>query len=127
MNTLTAKIMLGASLMAAGLLAADVASAHGFRHSRARVGIYFGAPVVVAPWYYSPWPRYYYPPYAPAVVVPAPQPPVYVEQPQSAEAPPPASQADNYWYYCRDTQAYYPYVDRCASPWQRVVPQPPPS
>ena len=33
---------------------------------------------------------------------------------------PPA--AGNYWYYCRDSQTYYPYVQECASPWDRVAP-----
>ena len=127
------KIALTASLLAAGLLVANTVSAHGgFRprggfqhhHSRAHVGIFIGAPLLAAPWYYYPQPRYYYPP---TVIVPA-QPPVYIEQPQAqVQEAPPVQQADNYWYYCRDTQAYYPYVDRCASPWQRVIPQPPPS
>jgi hypothetical protein len=92
---------------------------HGFRHhGHARLGVFIGAPLLLAPWYYPP--RYYYPP---AVVVPS-SPPVYIEQGQAA-APAPDAQA--YWYYCRESETYYPYVKECAGPWQRVVPQPPPS
>jgi hypothetical protein len=35
-----------------------------------------------------------------------------------AYAPSPA------WYYCRDLRTYYPYVQRCASPWQAVPAKP---
>ena len=103
-------------------VAATPAFAH---HSRVHFGFYFGGPAwYPAPYYYPP-PAYYYPP--PVVVQ---QPPVYVEQ--HAPAPPapapqssaPQSATDSSWYYCRDTQAYYPYVQSCASPWQRVAPRP---
>jgi hypothetical protein len=72
--------------------------------------------------YYSP---YYYYPYPAAVGVPA-SPPVYIEQAQAAPAPTaPAAPAAGYWYYCNESQAYYPHVNQCAGPWERVVPQPP--
>ena len=86
----------------------------------ARVGVSFGAPLLPAT---TTRPittrRYYYPP----AVVAAPA-PVYIEQGASARArrPPPAQSQSAYWYYCRDTQTYYPYVQQCASPWQQVVP-----
>lgn len=113
-----------AALLAAALAGASVvtvdADAHGRYRSRASVGIWFGPP---APFYYYPrpyyYPRYYYPP---AVVVPSPAPPVYIEQPQAA-APSPTEAGPAYWYFCRDTQTYYPYVQQCASPWERVTPQ----
>jgi hypothetical protein len=90
---------------------------HHHHHHRGHVGIWFGAPLFY-PHYY---PRYYHPP---AVVIPAPAPPpVYIEQPQSAvPAPAPTQGAAAYWYYCRDTQTYYPYVQQCATPWEQVVP-----
>lgn len=89
---------------------------HNFhRHSRAHIGVFIGAPLVFAPWYYS---RYYYPP---AVVVHTP-PPVYVERGQAG-----AADDAQYWYYCRESDTYYPYVKECAGPWQKVVPQPPSS
>jgi len=33
--------------------------------------------------------------------------------------------APSYWYYCPDSATYYPYVEQCASAWQRVTPTPP--
>jgi hypothetical protein len=84
---------------------------HGHHH--ARFGFFIGAPLLLAPWYYGPQ---YYPP---AVVMPS-SPPVYIDQGQAA-------QDSQYWYYCRESETYYPYVKQCAGPWQRVVPQPPPS
>jgi hypothetical protein len=42
---------------------------------------------------------------------------------QQEPAPPSATQ---YWYYCQDTKAYYPYVKECPSRWIQVVPQPSP-
>lgn len=87
----------------------------GFRH-HSHFGVFIGAPLLLAPWYYGPT---YYPP---AVVVPS-APPVYIEQGQAAAS----AQDLQYWYYCRESETYYPYVKECAGPWQRVVPQPPPS
>ena len=88
-----------------GSLVSATADAH-WRH-RGRVGIFIGAPVVAYSYY--AWPRYYYPP----PVYSAP--PVYVE-------PTPSPQASNYWYFCREANAYYPYVQSCPSPWQPVAP-----
>lgn len=97
-------------------------------HGRARVGVYIGAPLVVAPWpYYRPY--YYDPYYYPRPVVIQEQPVIYTEQAQAPVQVEPAPQAQapqqQYWYYCQDTQTYYPYVQNCATPWQRVIPQPP--
>ena len=105
-----------AALVACTALASGAASAQ-WHHPR--VGISFGIGV---PYPYS-YPYYYYPPpyyYPPAVItVPAPQPPVYVEQEQQ-----PAPQASADWYYCADSRAYYPYVKDCPAGWQRVPAQP---
>ena len=102
-------------------------------HGGARVGVYVG----VSPWLYARpyWPYGYYPyaygpygyygAYYPTV---ADQPVVYTEQPQAAAPPvaaaPQASQ--QYWFFCQDTQTYYPHAQNCATPWQRVVPHAPP-
>lgn len=86
------------------------------RHSHARFGLFIGAPLLLAPWYVGP--RYYYPP---AVVVPS-SPPVYIERGQAA-----GSADEQYWYYCRESSTYYPYVKACAGPWQKVAPHAPPS
>lgn len=101
-------------------------------HRGGRVGVYIGAPLVVSPWWYHPRPYYYghypypYPYYGPAV---REEPTVYIEQ-NSPEAAAPAPQAQapqqqQYWHYCQDTQTYYPHVQTCASPWQRVIPHAP--
>ncbi len=68
----------------------------------ARVGVFIGAPLY-APLFY-PAPDYYYSP-----------PPEYIEQ-----APTP-----DYWYFCPELNAYYPYVQECPGGWQPVLPQPP--
>ena len=121
------RIVLLAAVFLAGAVASAAAVANGrpHHHPRARVGVFIGAPVLIAPfylpYYYAPYYYPYYPPvyYAPAVVVPPPA-PAYVE-PQAAP-----QRADPYWYYCPAARAYFPYVQQCAGGWQRVVPQPPP-
>jgi hypothetical protein len=102
---------------------------HGGHHHHGGVSLGFaiGSPFWYGPAYpyYRPYYRpYYYYPY-PVAVGAAAAPPVYVEQGQSAPAP--AAPAAGYWYYCNESQAYYPYVNQCAGPWERVVPQPPAS
>lgn len=120
-----------------------------------RLGVYLGAGIVGAsilaapyayarpyynPYYYSgyPYAPYYgygpaYPAYYPPVVVQE-QPRVYIEQQDatmgSPSAPPassaPQSQAQQqFWFFCQDTQTYYPHVQTCATPWQRVTPHAP--
>jgi hypothetical protein len=86
------------------------------------------------PWYYRPGPYFPYPYYYPRVISPVivqtPQ-QIYVEQqgnsavvapPVAAEASPPAPA---FWYFCQESQAYYPYVKECAGTWQKVPAQPP--
>ena len=79
------------------------------------------APFVAAPLYYYPPPPAYYPPpgaYAPGVLVPPSQ---YIEQQPSVEAA-----THQYWYYCAEADAYYPYVKECPGGWEMVPPQPQP-
>jgi hypothetical protein len=114
--------------LAASLLAAAPASAHG---GRIQFGIGIGAPW---PYYgYGPYwgPRYYHDPfyYSPPVVIQqAPttyiertdvQPAVPAPAPSAAPGPNPAG----FWYYCRDPAGYYPSVQSCPSPWERVAPR----
>lgn len=108
--------------------ASDVALAQ-HRHGGPRVGVYIGGPLwwggypsYYGPSYYGPSyypPSYYYPPLV------QPSPPVYIEQPQP---PAPAAAATaptpGYWYYCRESQGYYPYAKECPTAWERVAPQP---
>lgn len=118
-----------------GLLVSSPADAHGRHGYRSNVtfGFAFGFP---APFYYPgyypgpayyPYPRYYesYPVYV--------SPPQYIEQNPAAQPAPPAPPAPtgapsqggsgHYWYFCPDSQTYYPYVQTCGSQWQQVVPK----
>jgi len=81
-------------------------------------------------WYWYPEPAYPYPTYvSPPLVIEAPPPPppapVVVSQPPP---PPPAPVAGappaQFWYFCEESRAYYPYVATCASPWRQVAPTP---
>lgn len=111
--------------LAAVLLAAavsDPALAHGRRGGRVTLGLHIGVPIGWHAWHYAP-PYYYAPYYAPApVVVSPPAPQVYIERGAAPSEPAPASQ---WWHYCADARAYYPYVKECPGGWQRVAPQPP--
>lgn len=125
-----------AALFAAGalMIASTDADANGRHHFRGRVGVFIGAPIVASPWWYGPRPYYYgyapypYPYYGPVV---REEPSVYIEQNDApapaAPAPAPQAQApqQQYWYYCQDSKTYYPHVQTCASPWQRVIPHAP--
>lgn len=110
-------------LSALFVVALAVGATGAWAHGGARVGVYVGPSFYWGPsWpgpYYYPYP--YYPPQV--VVVPAPQPPVYIEQ----NEPPPVEstkQPAHYWYYCKSSKAYYPYVKECPDGWQKVLPQP---
>jgi hypothetical protein len=94
-------------------------SAHfGSRHSggsRVAVGVILAAPAF----------RYFPAPIIVPGVISAPTaPPVYYVE--RADAQPAAEQsAGNAWYYCAESQAYYPHVKECANEWQRVSTEPP--
>jgi hypothetical protein len=101
-------LLLGALLAAAGSSSAWAhGHGHGHGHWNGNVGVYFGVPLA-SPFYY-PAPVYYYPQ---TVVVERP-PTNYIER--SPSPPPPG-----YWYWCPDSQAYYPQVQNCPTPWQQV-------
>ena len=87
--------------------------------SRLHLGFVFGGPL----WYPGPvFPSYTYPyPYAyspPIVVQPAPR--IYIEREDRVAR----ESSPGYWYYCRESDTYYPYVKECAQPWERVPAQP---
>jgi hypothetical protein len=69
------------------------------------------------PWWGFPYayPYYGYPYYPYAYTYPEYQP--------AAPSAPSESQPF-YWYYCRDPQGYYPYVQSCHGGWTQVVPKP---
>ena len=98
---------------------------HSFYRS-AGVGVFIGAPIIASPWWYNTDPYYGYGPYY-SPVQGQQQPTVYVEQqaPMDGAQPTPQAQAQQYWYYCQDSNTYFPYVQSCATPWQPVVPHAP--
>lgn len=51
----------------------------------------------------------------PSVVYSAPQPPVVYVESQPAPQP-------QYWYFCKERNAYHPHVASCPSAWMLVVP-----
>lgn len=128
------KLAAGVLLACVTALAAGSAWADRPRvRSNVHLGLYFGTPWPVGPYYRPfgwPAPYYAYPYPAPVVVVPpvAVAPPVYVEQPQAQTAmpppPPPVANAaprNDDWFWCPGARAYYPYVAECSEPWQRVA------
>jgi hypothetical protein len=126
-------IHLTAAAVSLAVLVAS-APAQAQRGGHFRGGVHFGIGIGVPFYGYRPYyPPYYYPPYyyppayyPPVVVAPA-APPVYIER-QDQLPPQPQVQADagqNDWFYCPDSKTYYPYVQQCASEWQRVTPHPP--
>ncbi len=138
------------AIVAALLAVASLPAYAGGGHSHARVGVYIGAPVVIGGWWGAPLPYYYpayYPSYYPYYYTPTPvivrevvrEPLVYYDergnpvppvqpqnQTQNQLQGPQASAAAPTWFFCADSQTYYPYAQTCASPWQRVAPLPPP-
>jgi hypothetical protein len=103
------KLLLILMLGMAAMGVATTASARGHFHG----GVYIGGPVWGGPGWGPGWGPGYYPPYyapQPVYVQPA-APPVYVEQSN-----------EDYWYYCAQPKAYYPYVKECPQGWMKVVP-----
>lgn len=131
-----------AVLLVAASLPADAGGRHGGGgHSHARVGVYIGAPFFYGSWWAGPRPYYYSPYYyapAPVVVVreplvfyddrgnPVPSAQVQAQAPTQAPQSPQTGTSAPVWFYCTDSQTYYPYAQTCASTWQRVIPHPPP-
>jgi len=96
---------------------------YGRGYGGASFGFYFGGPGWGWPGYYPyAYAPYSYPYYAPPYAVTAPAPPAYMENQAPGPSSPPATA---YWYYCRESQSYYPYVRSCQGNWEPVSPQPP--
>ena len=109
-----------AALLALTLPSGAQAQRWGHGHSRVVVGVGFGFPIGWPYWHYPPYGYY---PYYPRAIGPA-EPTIYVEKDDAGPAP--GQDPSQFWYFCRDSNTYFPYVKECPSPWQRVVPQPPP-
>lgn len=125
MKTTMSTIALALAAISLTATSGEAAAGRGHSHyhgSRAYFGITIGAPLWYPGPYYYPYPAYTYSYPAPVIVQPAPR--VYVERDDVAVLPQAAPQASPYWYYCRDTNMYYPYARECASPWERVPAQP---
>lgn len=107
-----------------GIAIPGEAHRHFHRHFVPRSRVFVGTTVFVGPGFWGPpWPYwrdpYWYPAYAPPVMI-REEPQVYVQQ---QPAPPPPQPQQYSWYYCPDTKTYYPYVQQCPSGWLKVVPQ----
>jgi len=97
---------------------ADARSGHGGHGGH---GSHVGFSLWLGPGWWGP---YYYPSYYPYYA----EPPIVIqEQPEVYVQPAPQSEQPSYWYYCKEKQAYYPYVKQCPNGWMKVVPTPPSS
>ena len=65
-------------------------------------------------------------PYAYPYAYPYPAPVIQQPETEMYVQPSPQPAQTGYWYYCSDSQAYYPYVRECPSGWMKVVPSTPP-
>ncbi len=94
---------------AGGRASGSRGASHSGHHHRGGARVFVGGAFFFGPAYYYPYgPGYYYP-------LPAPE---YIQQDPAPDA--------QYWYYCPDAGAYYPYVGECPGGWQRVLPEPDP-
>ena len=52
--------------------------------------------------------------------------PIIIERAPTMPPPPSVSRTQGeHWFYCAQSQAYYPYVNSCPAGWMKVVPQTP--
>jgi hypothetical protein len=99
------------------------AEAHGGRgRVSVGVGVGFGPAFWYPGWYYPPYYSYYPPYYYPQVVTA--QPTEYIERGDAAAEESRGSQ--EYWYYCKESRAYHPYVKHCPGGWEKQIPAPAP-
>ncbi len=104
---------------------------HNGHHHGYDVDVVFGPYWGWGYWGYPYYYPYYYPyayygygypysyPYEPAVTVPS-EPREYIERSDEY-----TSEPSGFWYYCRESKAYYPYVKNCPGGWHKVPAQPP--
>jgi hypothetical protein len=94
---------------------------HGHGHGHGGFGgVFFGGGVFYAggPWFWSDYDTW---PFNEDYLTPPESAPMYIEQDEAPDQP-----ANTSWYYCSNPPGYYPYVQNCASGWQRVQPNLPP-
>ncbi len=80
---------------------------------------HFSGSIWIGPGWGAAWPGPYYPPYYPYYVPRAAAQPLYGEDVRA-----PAPEEEDYWYYCRQPEGYYPYIKKCPGGWMKVVPPP---
>ena len=113
-------------LLAIALTAVSLpAEANGGGKARVSVGFVFGGPGWYYPGYY--YPPYYYPPYyyPQGGSYPA-EPTVYIERGDAGASAEQSQGSQGYWYYCKESKTYHPYVKHCPGGWEKQVPAPPP-
>lgn len=98
-------------------------SGHGHRGYHSGYYPRFGGGIWIGPgwgwgWPAAPYAPYYryYPSYTPRVVIEPRQEEYVIQTPGVVE--------EDYWYYCRKPEGYYPYIKKCPGGWMKVVPPP---
>ena len=106
-------------------------SGHGGYRGHSNNNVHWGVDLWLGPGLFGPYyPYYSYYPYSPYYPYYTSPPVVIQQQPQPQEyivQPAPERVEQSYWYYCKNPEGYYPYVERCPSGWMKVVPTPPPT
>jgi len=116
-SLLAVVLITGASLPAWAGKGAYHGGGHGHSHGSVSFGFAFGGP-----WYY---PGYYYPPYYYPVPVRT-EPTVYIERGDDGVPAEQSRGSQGYWYYCKESRAYHPYVKHCPGGWEKQIPAPAP-
>ncbi len=115
------------TILLLGLMANGSVWAHGRYNFGFNLGYYdpgyyshfgYGSYGYGDPFFYPP--MHMYPPYYPPTVIVPSAPPVYIQSEETR----PAQQRTYYWYYCRNPEGYYPYIQQCPEGWLQVAPQP---
>ncbi len=122
---ITAILISGAPVMAGG------GHGGGWGWGYFGLGLATGA-LLSYPYYYQPYYPYYPYPYYPSypyAYAPAysPSPTVIYREREPAYAEPDRARysSRNTWYYCKESNAYYPYVRICPGGWEKVPTVPP--
>jgi hypothetical protein len=82
-------------------------------------GGHFSGSIWIGPGWGIAWPGPCYPLYYSCDVPRTAVQPGYEENVRA-----PAPEEEDYWYYCRKPEGYYPYVKKCPGGWMKVVPPP---
>lgn len=102
---------------------------HHHHYSGTSIGLSFGFPVWPYPAYSSYYPSPYEPyyPYSSSQTIVIQSPPAqtqYIEKDDTNADDNTSMPEENYWYYCKNPKGYYPYIEKCNTQWQKVIPFP---